>query len=216
MLDVDPATRITANEVIAYPWIKQNVTAGPDIPETASTAPLEGAMTNLRTSFSGKRKFKAAVRKQIFIHSLQASVAEKTADGTLERTITETIVEAIGGEHPIDPHEYVTGVNEALLEHGESGGLVSIRQVFRSVATNQICADTGAKLQPTDTYVNPTLGVFLSPSAAQAHEKCGFSVVKMDAPDITPEQIARVSTHGNEVQNGIFEAMPSALEAKAT
>ena len=37
-------------------------------------------------------------------------------------------------------------------------------------AANHQCADTGAPLKPADTWVNPTLGIFLSAAAAKAHQ----------------------------------------------
>jgi calcium/calmodulin-dependent protein kinase I len=220
MLKVDPATRITARAVLENSWIKKNVTAGPETPETAVTEPLAASIENMR-SFSGKRKFKAIVRKQMFLHAVQGAVAESSADGTLESSVTEKVAAAMSGggadgEHPIDPSEYVSGVHEAISEHGDGVvSIVSVRQAFAANASNQVCADTGARLHPSDTWVSPSRGVFISSLAASAHQTCGLDVLQMGHADFTPEQIARVSTHGNEAQNAIFEALPTAGEAKA-
>jgi calcium/calmodulin-dependent protein kinase I len=219
MLTVDPATRITARGVLEHPWIMNNVTPGPETPDTADDSPLPIAVENMR-SFSAKRKFKAIVRKQIFLHSLQGAVAASTADGTLERTVTEKIASAVSanaadGEHP-DPAEYISGVHSAISELGpEVISVVSVRQTFNEDASNQVCADTGRRLAPTDTWVNPALGVFVSGIAAAAHESCGLEAFQMGEHDFTPEQIARVSTRGNAAQNANFEALPSAAEYKA-
>ena len=257
MLTVEPAQRITARAVLEHPWITKNVTPGPETPETADTSSLHYAVENIR-SFSAKRKFKAIVRKQMFLQMVAGAVAESAADGTLERTVTQQVAAAIApaadGEHPIDPAEYVSSVHGAISEHGpEVIAVVSVRQTFNEVATNQVCADTGRRLSPAgtiptiptltmfgkyhrcsfqlalnrrrlshastlsaDTWVNPAVGVFISGIAAAAHRECGLEVLQMGAQDFTPEQIARVSTHGNAAQNSIFEALASAAEFKAS
>jgi hypothetical protein len=170
-------------------------------------------------SFSAKRKFKAIVRKQMFLHKLQGAIAESTADGTLESAVTEQVASAIAAEHPDldpDPAEYISGVHGAISEHGlEVISVVSVRQTFNEDSNNQACADTGRRLVPTDTWVNPSLGVFISGIAAEAHQSCGLEAFQMDEYDFTPEQIARVTTHGNAAQNANFEALTTAAECKA-
>lgn len=219
MLQVDPAQRITARGVLEHSWIVRNVTPGPEMPETAIHEEMPGAVENMR-SYNGKRRFKAVVRKQIFVQALQGAVAESTADGTLESSLTEKVAAAMAADdteaHPIDPAEYVSGVHEAISEVGpEVVSLISVRQSYNEDPANQVCADTGRRLHPTDTWVNVNFGVFISGVVAVAHTDCGFEVWQMGVQDFTPEQIARVSTHGNAKQNSIFEALPEAAGIKA-